>query len=87
MAARAEIRPRLFKFGQRVLAAPGVRGVVVHPAMVFEGLGGVFARLAADARSLGRVRVVGDGRARWPLVHRRDLAELYALALVFRPRR
>ena len=67
---------------RRVLAAaPGVRGIVVHPAMVFEGVEGVFARFAADARSLGRVRVVGDGRARWPLVHRRDLAELYALAL------
>jgi nucleoside-diphosphate-sugar epimerase len=66
---------------RRVLAAPGVRGVVVHPAMVFEGVEGVFARFAADARALGRVRVVGDGRARWPLVHRRDLADLYALAL------
>lgn len=66
---------------RRVLAAPGVRGIVVHPAMVFEGVEGVFARFANDARSLGRVRVVGDGRARWPLVHRHDLAELYALAL------
>lgn len=66
---------------RRVLAAPGVRGVVVHPAMVFEGVQGVFARFADDARSLGRVRVVGDGRARWPLVHRRDLADLYASAL------
>jgi nucleoside-diphosphate-sugar epimerase len=66
---------------RRVLAAPGIRGVAIHPAMVFEGVEGVFARFAADARSTGRVRVVGDGRARWPLVHRRDLAALYALAL------
>lgn len=66
---------------RRVLTTPGIRGVVVHPAMVFEGVGGVFARFAADTRSLGHVRVVGDGRARWPLVHRGDLAELYALAL------
>lgn len=66
---------------RRVLAAPGIRGVVIHPAMVFDGLDGVFARFARDARSLGGVRVVGDGRARWPLVHRRDLADLYGLAL------
>ena len=65
----------------RVLAAPGIRGLVVHPAMVFEGSGGVFTRFAEDARSSGRVRVVGDGSARWPLVHRRDLGDLYALAL------
>jgi nucleoside-diphosphate-sugar epimerase len=66
---------------QRVLTTPGIRGVVVHPAMVYEGLAGVFARFAHDARSIGHVRVVGDERSRWPLVHRHDLATLYALAL------
>lgn len=66
---------------RRVLAAPGIRGIVVHPAMVHEGIEGVFARFAGDARTIGRVRIVGDERTRWPLVHRRDLAKLYALAL------
>jgi nucleoside-diphosphate-sugar epimerase len=66
---------------RRVLTAPGIRGVVIHPAMVYEGLEGVFARFANDARSIGRVRVVGNERTRWPLVHRYDLATLYALAL------
>lgn len=69
----------------QVLAAAvagAVRGVVIHPAMVYAGVdGGVFARLADDARRLGRVRVVGGERIRWPLVHRSDLADLYALAL------
>jgi len=66
---------------QRVMTTPGIRGVVVHPAMVYEGLEGVFARFARDARSIGHVRVVGDERTRWPLVYRHDLATLYALAL------
>ena len=65
---------------RRVLAAPGVRGVVIHPAMVYEGVEGVFSRFARDARLLGLVRVVGNERTRWPLVHRHDLAALYALA-------
>ncbi len=65
---------------RRVLTAPGVRGIVVHPAMVYEGMEGVFSRFARDACLLGRVRVVGDGHVRWPLVHRQDLAELYVLA-------
>lgn len=65
---------------RRALAAPGIRGVVIHPAMVYEGHDGVFARFADDARTLGHVRIVGNERTRWPLVHRHDLGELYALA-------
>jgi nucleoside-diphosphate-sugar epimerase len=65
----------------RVLATPGIRAIIIHPAMVYEGVEGVFARFADEARSLGRVRVVGSERTRWPLVHRHDLAALYALAL------
>ncbi len=65
----------------RVLAAPGIHPIVIHPAMVYEGTEGVFARFAEDARSLGRVRVIGGVHTRWPLVHRHDLAALYVLAL------
>jgi nucleoside-diphosphate-sugar epimerase len=64
-----------------VLAAPGIRGIVVHPALLWGGGGGVLAGFADDARRLGRVRVVGGETIRWPLVHREDLAVLYALAL------
>jgi nucleoside-diphosphate-sugar epimerase len=65
----------------RVLATPGIRSTVIHPAMVYQGVEGVFARFAQDARALGRVRIVGHEATRWPLVHRHDLAALYVLAL------
>ncbi len=65
----------------RVLAARGVDPVVIHPAMVYEPDGGVFARFHADATSRAAVRVVGHPLVRWPLVHSEDLAALYRLAL------
>jgi nucleoside-diphosphate-sugar epimerase len=65
----------------RVLSAPKLRGMVLHPAMVYEAGGGVLSRFVADARERGRVRVVGDEGIRWPLVHRDDLAALYVLML------
>ena len=65
----------------RVLAAPGIDGVVIHPAMVYAGAGGVFSRFAREAVGRSAVRVVGREAIRWPLVHSDDLAALYALAL------
>ncbi|CAN5901560.1 NAD-dependent epimerase/dehydratase family protein [soil metagenome] len=72
---------------QRVLASPGADGIVIHPAMVHGGDGGVFRRFADDAASGRPVRVVGGEDVRWPLVHREDLAVLYALALERAPPR
>lgn len=69
-----------------VLEAPQVRGVVIHPAMVYEREGGVLARFRDDLVELGRVRVYGHEQVRWPLVHRTDIGELYALALEQAPR-
>lgn len=66
---------------QRVLSSGEVDGIVLHPAMVYDGDGGVFARFAADAKGRDAVRVVGSEAVRWPLVHREDLAILYALAV------
>jgi nucleoside-diphosphate-sugar epimerase len=66
---------------QRVLAAPGIDGVVIHPAMVYEPQGGVFHRFAREAIEGEAVRVVESEAVRWPLVHSEDLANLYALAL------
>src|SRR5262249_44308791 len=65
----------------RILAAPEADGVVIHPAMVYTADGGVFHRFARDAVERNAVRVVGGENVRWPLVHRDDLAALYALAL------
>lgn len=65
---------------QRVLASDDVDGIVIHPAMVYAGDGGVFRRFAEDARNRRPIRVVGSAAVRWTLVHRDDLAMLYALA-------
>ena len=62
---------------QKVLSAKQVRGMVIHPAMVYERGGGVFEHIYRDAENLGYVRVVKSAATRWPLVHRLDLADLY----------
>jgi nucleoside-diphosphate-sugar epimerase len=72
---------------ERVLAAPEVDGIVIHPAMVYTADGGVFHRFARDAAERRAVRVVESESVRWPLVHRDDLANLYALALEHAPAR
>lgn len=66
---------------RRVLAATDIDGVVVHPAMVYAGDGGVFHRLAREAKAGEMPSVVESEAVRWPLVHSEDLASLYALAL------
>lgn len=72
---------------QRVLQATEVDGIVIHPAMVYAGGGGVFRRFAGDAVERDAVRVVAGERVRWPLVHAEDLASLYALVLESAPAR
>ncbi len=66
---------------QRLLGSADVEGIVIHPAMVHGGAGGVLRRFARDAAEGRPVRVVGSENVRWPLVHCDDLAALYALAL------
>jgi nucleoside-diphosphate-sugar epimerase len=66
---------------RRVLSAPEVEGIVIHPAMVYTSEEGVFQRFVRDARERDAIRVVGSQAVRWPLVHSEDLANLYALAL------
>jgi nucleoside-diphosphate-sugar epimerase len=77
LAAFAWMVPHL----QHVLDSGEVEGIVVHPAMVHGGDGGVFRRFARDAGEGRPVRVVGSEEVRWPLVHCDDLAGLYALVL------
>jgi nucleoside-diphosphate-sugar epimerase len=66
---------------QQVMNAPGIQATVIHPAMVYEPCGGVFARFYDDALQRPAVRVVAHERVHWPLVHSADLATLYALTL------
>jgi nucleoside-diphosphate-sugar epimerase len=70
---------------RRVLCAPGLHPIVIHPAMVFEGGAGVFQSFHDDARERRAVRVVGAESVGWPLVHAADLAVLYRLALEHAP--
>ena len=73
---------------RRVLASSEVDGIVVHPAMVYAADGGgVFRRFAREAIEREAIRVVAGEAVRWPLVHREDLANLYALAIERAPAR
>ena len=83
LPAFAWIVPQL----RRILEAPEVDGIVIHPAMVYAAGGGVFHRFARDAVERDAVRVVESEEVRWPLVHSEDLANLYALALERAPAR
>ena len=65
----------------RLATAPGIDALVVHPAMVYAADAGVLARYVAAARAGRRAEVWGDARARWPLVHRDDLADAYLRVL------
>jgi len=66
---------------QRVLTSPDVDGIVIHPAMVYAAGGGVFQRFVREANERETIRVVASEAVRWPLVHSKDLAKLYALAI------
>jgi nucleoside-diphosphate-sugar epimerase len=72
---------------QRILEAPEVDGMVIHPAMVYAAGGGVFHRFARDAVEREAIRVVEGEDIRWPLVHSEDLANLYGLVLEGAPAR
>ncbi len=63
----------------QVLAAHSgqLRTAVVRPGIVYGGARGIVSDMLKDALN-GLVRVIGDGRNRWPLVYDRDLGDLYA---------
>ncbi|WP_291572046.1 NAD-dependent epimerase/dehydratase family protein [Bradyrhizobium sp.] len=72
---------------RRILETAEIDGIVIHPAMVYTPGGGVFLRFAREAIEREAIRVVESEAVRWPLVHSRDLANLYALALEKAPAR
>lgn len=62
-------------------AGPGLRTIVIRPAIVYgrgQGLPGMFVQSAIES---GAARYIGDGENRWPMVHVEDLAALYVRAL------
>lgn len=65
----------------RDAAGRDARSVVIRPGVVYGRSGGLPAMFLDEAERSGTVRVVGDGRQEWPMVHVDDLADLYVLAL------
>jgi len=59
-----------------VRRSTGVRGVVLRPGCLYGGRGGMTGDWFQGA-SEGALRVVGDGRNRWAMVHADDAAEGY----------
>lgn len=61
--------------------APGIAPILVHPAMVYDLAGGVLHRYIDAATKGTSIEIWGSAEARWPLVHRADLASAYRLVL------
>jgi len=67
--------------GRAVLQAPCFESIILHPAMTYDRDGGVISRFLTSARENGLIEVWGSLETRWPVVHRKDLANAYRLAL------
>lgn len=63
------------------LAEHDVKVTVMQPAIVYGESRGLLAPMFAEARETGVVSLPGDGSQHWPMIHRDDVAEAFALAL------
>ena len=66
---------------QMVLHASHVRGLVIRPGCVYGKPGSLTGMWFDPASRNEAIRVVGDGRNRWAMVHVDDLADAYLRAL------
>ncbi len=60
-------------------AGEGLVTAVVRPGMVYGGHGSLSGRLFRSAVEAGAAEYVGDGQNHWSMIHREDLARLYAV--------
>jgi nucleoside-diphosphate-sugar epimerase len=81
--AVASLNPRRSEQVGLAMAARGIRAMVVRlpPSTHGDGDQGLAAMLVRTAREKGFAFYVGDGKNRWPAVHRFDAARVYRLAL------
>ncbi len=63
------------------LSAHEVATVILRPGMVYGEHRGILGGWFAEAQARGTISYPGDGSQHWPMVHREDVAEAYALAL------
>jgi nucleoside-diphosphate-sugar epimerase len=68
---------------QRVLAArtADLATAVLRPGIVYGGKSSLLNPLFESAERDGAATYVGDGKNRWPLIYRDDLAQLYRLII------
>jgi len=60
-------------------ASSSLRTVVIRPGCVYGGKGSLTAMWFAEAERSNTISVIEEGHNRWPMIHRDDLAECYAL--------
>ncbi len=58
-------------------AGRGVTPCIIRPGLVYGGSSGILAMLMGSAEKEKAVRIVGEGRNHWTLIHVDDLADLY----------
>jgi len=72
------VTPRLDVEAKVLRAAGGhLTTAVIRPGCVYGGAGGLTGTWFQSARDGGAARIVGEGRNRWAMIHRADLAALY----------